>query len=154
MRETQDNLNRKHLLRVNVVGTSGTGKSTFARQLAQALGHPYIEMDALFWGPNWTQATDEAFFARLATSLSQPTWILDGNYDRTIGIKWANVTAVIWVDYSFRRTLYQALKRAVVRSIHRKELWPGTGNKESFLKTFFSKESIITINQDGLTNGP
>lgn len=39
--------------RINVVGTSGSGKSTFGRQLSQQICAPYIEMDALFWQPNW-----------------------------------------------------------------------------------------------------
>jgi hypothetical protein len=39
--------------RINVVGTSGSGKTTFARQLAARLDLPYYEMDALFWKPGW-----------------------------------------------------------------------------------------------------
>lgn len=36
-------------MKINVVGTSGSGKSTFSRRLAAQLAIPYIEMDALFW---------------------------------------------------------------------------------------------------------
>lgn len=129
--------------RVNVVGTSGSGKSTFSTELAAKLGHPRVEMDALFWEPNWTQPTDEVFFEKLKTALEQPNWVLDGNYDRTLAIKWANVTTVVWIDFSFRRTLFQAIRRAFVRSLHPKELWPNTGNKESLRKSFMSKDSII-----------
>ena len=32
-------------MNINVVGTSGVGKSTLARRLAQILSVPYIEMD-------------------------------------------------------------------------------------------------------------
>lgn len=39
--------------KINVVGTSGSGKSTFARMLANQLNAPYIEMDALHWLPEW-----------------------------------------------------------------------------------------------------
>ncbi|WP_198946719.1 shikimate kinase [Kiloniella majae] len=31
--------------RINVIGTSGSGKSTVARNLASVLGYPHIEMD-------------------------------------------------------------------------------------------------------------
>lgn len=111
--------------------------------LAHKIGHPKIEMDELFWEPNWTQPNDEVFFSKLEEALQKSHWVLDGNYDRTLDIKWKNVTAVIWIDYSFRRTIRQAVTRAIIRSIHRKELWPGTGNRESFLKSFFSRHSII-----------
>lgn len=34
-------------MRLILIGTSGVGKSTLARQLAQQLAYPYIELDAL-----------------------------------------------------------------------------------------------------------
>lgn len=48
--------------RINVVGTSGSGKSTFARKLAQTMQLPYIEMDKVFWKPNWVEPSNEEFF--------------------------------------------------------------------------------------------
>lgn len=42
--------------RVVIVGTSGAGKSTLARALAKRLGVADIELDALHWEPQWTQA--------------------------------------------------------------------------------------------------
>lgn len=45
--------------------------------------------------------------------------------------------------YSFTRTLFQAIKRALKRSLTQEELWEGTGNRESLRRSFFSKESII-----------
>ncbi len=50
---------------------------------------------------------------------------------------------VVWVDYGFARTVRQALRRAITRAWRKEELWPGTGNRESFRQSFFSRESII-----------
>jgi len=50
--------------RINVKGTSGSGKSTFAAELARRLDLPYVELDALHHGPNWSEPTDEGFRAR------------------------------------------------------------------------------------------
>ena len=47
--------------RINVVGTSGSGKSHFSSRLAAKLGVPYIEMDAVFWLPNWQHLELEDF---------------------------------------------------------------------------------------------
>jgi len=41
--------------RINVVGTSASGKSTFARMLAQKLQLDYIELDDLFWLDDWQE---------------------------------------------------------------------------------------------------
>lgn len=129
--------------RINVVGTSGSGKSTFARRLSELLSIPHIEMDTFFWQPNWTKLDDEKFCSILENELTQEAWILDGGYSKLTPTKWANVECVIWLDYSFPRTLYQAIGRALQRSITKEELWPGTGNRESFRRTFLSRESVI-----------
>ena len=46
-------------------------------------------------------------------------------------------------DRGFIRTLWQAVTRASRRAWHKQELWPGTGNRESFRRSFLSKDSII-----------
>jgi hypothetical protein len=53
------------------------------------------------------------------------------------------VDLVVWVDYSFWRTL---ARRSVarLRASRRQELWPGTGNCETFRRSFFSRDSIIS----------
>ncbi len=58
-------------MKINVVGTSGSGKSTLARQLAERLGVPYIEMDRLYWRPEWQGTPDDAFLARLEQMLAE-----------------------------------------------------------------------------------
>jgi adenylate kinase family enzyme len=137
------NSETRNLRRINVIGTSGAGKSTFSKRLAEVLNYPYIEMDKIFWEPNWKWPSDEKFFSKLKSSLNQETWVLDGNYTRSVPIKWEQVDLIIWLDYSFPRTLIQAVKRAIIRSLTKEELWEGTENRESFTKSFLSKESII-----------
>ena len=129
-------------MRVNVIGTSGSGKTTFGRELASKLQIPFIELDAIFWGPDWSKPDDSELFSKLSAALSGSSWVLDGNYSRTLDIKWERVEAVIWLDFSFPRTVAQAVKRAVSRIVSQEDLWPGTGNRES-LKTLFSRDSIV-----------
>ena len=99
-------------------------------------------MDALFWGPNWYFPSNEEFLSKLRLALKGNSWILDGNYSRTTPLKWKSATTIIWLDFSFPRALYQAIKRAIKRIITREELWPNTGNRET-LKSLFSKDSIV-----------
>src|SRR5512142_1642906 len=67
--------------RVSVAGISGSGKSTLARALAERLGVPYVELDALNHGPNWTEATPEELRARVeaAFAAAPDGWVADGN---------------------------------------------------------------------------
>lgn len=131
-------------MKINIVGTSGSGKSTLSRRLAQRLNVPCIEMDRLYWRADWQGTPDNELYARLEQALAaSPGWVLDGNYNRSRPVKWRHVDLVVWLDYGFGRTLRQAVGRAVSRAWHKKEIWPGTGNRESFRRSFFSRESII-----------
>jgi GTPase SAR1 family protein len=131
-------------MKINVIGTSGSGKSTLSRRLAAQLNVPYIEMDRLYWLPEWQGRSDEDFYALLEETLNAtPGWVLDGNYNRSRPIKWRDVDLVIWLDYGFWRTLRQAVLRVIRRAWQGKELWPGTGNTESFRRAFLSRESIL-----------
>ncbi len=133
----------KQYTRFNIVGTSGCGKSSFARALAQRLNYPCIEMDLLYWKANWQEPTDPEFFARLQSALQPDCWVLDGNYTRTTAIKWSREVCVIWLDYSFPRVFFQALRRALNRAWTKQELWPDTNNRETFKQLLFSKKSIL-----------
>lgn len=132
-------------MKIKVVGTSGSGKSTLARMLADALLVPHIQLDELYWQADWQGSPDDEFFARLnqAMATSPGGWVIDGNYDRTRPLKWREVDIVIWIDLGFWRVLSQSVRRAVTRIASQEELWPGTGNRESFRQTFLSRRSVL-----------
>ena len=129
--------------RINVIGTTGSGKTTFSKELSSVLGISYIQLDELFWKPNWVESKDEEFLPKVAAAVSEDTWVLDGNFSRTKDIKWQRADTVIWLDFNYFLTLTQLLKRTVYRAITKGELWPNTDNRESFKKSFFDRSSIL-----------
>jgi adenylate kinase family enzyme len=66
--------------RVLVMGSSGSGKSTFARRLSDITGIPTVSIDALYWKPGWVESDKEDFGRRMIEAARQPRWIMDGNY--------------------------------------------------------------------------
>jgi adenylate kinase family enzyme len=127
--------------KVVIIGTSGSGKTTLAKQLAAKLGVPHVEIDALHWEKNWTSPPGEILRERVSRALSGDRWVVDGNYTLVRDIMWGQCDTIIWLDYSFPLTLWRVTKRTVRRVFGRKELW--NGNRETFKKSFLSKESII-----------
>lgn len=133
-----------HATRINLVGTSGSGKSTLGRKLATLKEIPYVEMDQLFWKPDWQESTDAEFLPKVQRAVAGDHWILDGNYHhRTAAIKWSRAQLVLFVDLSFSHTLYRVTKRAFARALSQREIWPGTGNRESLRRSLLSRDSII-----------
>lgn len=127
--------------RVVVVGTSSVGKSTFATRLAVAWRMPRIELDVLYWGPNWQPKPKHEFKSLVTVATSAPAWVVDGNYGSVRSEIWPMATHIIWLNYSLPVNLWRGLKRTVARCVSRKELWHG--NRESFKRSFMSKESIL-----------
>jgi adenylate kinase family enzyme len=127
--------------RIAVVGTSGSGKTTMARRLARQLGVPHVEIDALYWEPNWTPAPREVLRQRVAQALGGETWTTDGNYSAVRDIVWGRADTIVWLDYSLPVVLWRVITRTMRRAATRETLW--NGNQESFATAFFSRDSII-----------
>ncbi len=127
--------------RIVVVGTSGSGKTTFARNLAQRLGYPHIELDSLHWLPNWTEAPLEFFRERVAHAVAGERWVIDGNYGKVRDIVWARADTIVWLDYPLGVALWRLLKRTAKRVLTREVLW--SGNRENFRSAFIGRESLF-----------
>lgn len=120
-------------MRIVVVGTSGSGKTTMAKRLGRELGLPAIELDAINWQPGWhdlSQKDPEEFKRRVEIATRGEQWSSDGNYNILRPILWARATHLVWLDYAHHIILRRVIWRSVKRAVDRRELWPGTGNRE------------------------
>ena len=123
-----------------VVGTSCSGKTTLAKQLAEALGVRHIELDAIHWKPNWEMRPTDEFRVLVAEVVAGDRWVADGNYGRVRDIVWNRATHVVWLNYPFATVLWRAVSRTVRRIITQEELF--SGNRESFREAFLSRDGI------------
>jgi adenylate kinase family enzyme len=132
-------------MRLLVVGSTGSGKSTFAGALAARIGAPHIEVDALNWDPGWnnlSQTDPETFRARVRKAIEPQAWTCDGNYSVARPLIVARATHMVWLDYPRSVIMRRVLRRSFVRAIQGDELWPGTGNREDF-RRWLDKEHPI-----------
>jgi len=111
--------------RVVVIGTSGSGKTTFAGQLAATLDVTHTELDALYWGPEWTPVPPEDFTSRVASAVSESHWVIDGNYAGARDLVWKRATTLVWLDYSFGIVFWRAVSRTFRRIYSKEPLFAG-----------------------------
>ena len=115
--------------RVIVAGVSGSGKTTFARELGVRAGLPYHEMDALFHGPEWQPIP--TFEDDVARIVAGERWVFDSHgYAQVRDLMWSRADTVVWLRFSRAVVMSRVLRR----SFHR--AWTGrpmfNGNTETF----------------------
>jgi adenylate kinase family enzyme len=129
--------------RVLVWGPASSGKTTLGLEIARRIGVPHIELDAIFWKPDWVETTLEEFRAVVAAVVRDNPggWVIDGNYGRIKDLVLPEADTVIWLRFPLRVVFCRALKRAVVRSWTKEPLWGY--NYETFRAQFFSRDSLL-----------
>ena len=86
--------------KILVIGCPGSGKSTFARALQKTVNLPLVHLDMLYWNADRTTVPRSVFDERLRVVLAQETWIIDGNYSRTMEQRLQACDTVFFLDFS------------------------------------------------------
>lgn len=98
--------------RIIVIGSSGAGKSVFARRLAEKTGIELIHLDKLHWKPNWVEPSKDEWDKTVENAVKGEFWIIDGNYSRTLDIRLKACDTVIFLDVPRVVCVWRILKRA------------------------------------------
>ncbi len=85
--------------RILILGRTGSGKTTLARELAAAIGVPHVELDALYFGPNFSTAPLPVLRDRTSAAIAGDRWVTDGNKSAVRDLVWPRADTVIWLDY-------------------------------------------------------
>lgn len=85
--------------KVIVIGCPGSGKSTFARALAEKTSLPLCHLDMLYWNADKTTVEKARFQERLQAVLNTEAWIIDGNYNGTMELRLSLCDTVFFLDY-------------------------------------------------------
>lgn len=129
------------MLRVSVVGTSCSGKTTLARKIAEANGIPHIELDAIYWRADWNPLPVEEFRRAVEVQVAADEWVVDGNYSKVRDLIWPRATHLVWLNLPFPIVFWRAVSRTLIRVITQEELF--AGNRETLRLAVFDRDSIL-----------
>jgi adenylate kinase family enzyme len=142
--------------RVVIVGNSGSGKTTLADAVAQRLGVPHVELDALHHRAGWIPTPPEELRDAVRTALdvadaTDAGWVVCGNYAAVRSTIWARADTVVWLDLPRLVVMRRVVARSFGRVVRREELW--NGNREStrmLLALHDPERSVIRWAWDGV----
>ena len=97
--------------KIIVIGCSGSGKTTFAEKLRDKIGIELFYLDAIWHRPDRTHVSRDEYDARLSEILALDSWIIDGNYSRTIETRMAACDTVLLFDLPVEVCLEGAISR-------------------------------------------
>ena len=84
--------------RILIIGNAGSGKTTFAKALAEKTNLPLVHLDKLFWCGEWEHLSRDEFDTVLQVELEKDEWIIDGNFGRTLPHRLEYADTVFYFD--------------------------------------------------------
>ena len=99
--------------KVLVIGSGGSGKTTFSKQLGDRTSLPVIHLDQLFWHPGWVKTPDAEWDRLIAELCARDAWIMDGNYGRTLAPRVEAADTIIFLDLPRWVCTWRIVKRQI-----------------------------------------
>ncbi|URZ07380.1 DNA topology modulation protein [Clostridium felsineum] len=117
--------------KVIVIGSPGSGKSTFSKKLAKMLKLPLIHLDKEYWNSGWAQTPKEEWREKQEEFIKGDKWIIDGNYGSTMDIRLKEADTIVCFNLSRTICLFRAFKR-YISNINKVRDDMAEGCKENF----------------------
>lgn len=97
--------------RILVIGSGGSGKSTLATKLGQLLDLEVSHLDKFYWRPGWQKPTPEEWLQTVTDLINRDSWIIDGNYSGTLGLRIQKCDTIVFLDMPRLLCLWRIVKR-------------------------------------------
>ncbi|WP_284241282.1 DNA topology modulation protein FlaR [Paenibacillus glycanilyticus] len=105
--------------KIHIIGSVGSGKTTFARQLSIEWGIPHYELDNVVWKrskPADIRRTDEERDQVLRSIIQSDTWIVEGaHYKEWMFPSLNSAEAIVFMDTAYSVRRYRIVRRFILQ---------------------------------------
>lgn len=117
--------------KICIIGCGGSGKSYLADVIGRRLYIEVTHLDRLFWLPGWKTRDKTEFDAMCEEIYLRDSFIIDGNFNRTMPRRIEVTDTVVWLDFSTLACVFGVLSR-IVKNYGRVRPDMGDGCPERF----------------------
>jgi adenylate kinase family enzyme len=131
--------------RIAVWGATGSGKTTFAQDLGEALGLAVVDLDAIRHANGW-DSTDWDDFREILTRRLEghpEGWVTAGSYSAISDVYLSRIDTLVWLHLPWRLSFWRLFWRSVSRAVTREPLYHQDGPRESWRLLFMNRKSIL-----------
>jgi adenylate kinase family enzyme len=102
-------------MKIVVLGSSGTGKTTICRMISKKLKIKELHLDSVYWKKDWNNISKEEYNTYMKDFLvKNKSWVIDGNYSNNDHFRYRLDSAdiIIFLDFGTQMSLQGIHKRA------------------------------------------
>ena len=131
-----------------------------AKCISTRYGHDVVELDALFWLPDWTECGTDDFNRKVSEAMERTSgmWVVDGNYfGKLSSLVSEQCDTVIWLDLPWRLVFWRIVMRSIFRSINKEricgdnlESWRSMVNRQHIIWDYLRKRKSYRLKGERL----
>lgn len=106
-------MKNRSLRRFAIIGLPGSGKSTFAKKLGQALDIPVHHLDRHMFEADGRKKDREELLALEREMVKEDGWVVEGCSLSTLATRFERADTVLYFNFSRLLCIYRIIKRAV-----------------------------------------
>lgn len=128
--------------KIIITGTTCTGKTTLGNKLSHELSITQIDLDELYFLPEWVEKDKEVFVQDVINATKGlNNWIVTGSYQTLLkDTIWQEASVIVWLDYPLNLIIRRCFIRTWKRVFYKEKC---CGENYETLKKVFSKESLF-----------
>ncbi|URZ87820.1 topology modulation protein [Floricoccus penangensis] len=126
-------------MKILLIGSPGSGKSTFASEIEQVSDIAILHLDRIWHTTDYSQEAEKWFVSEQEKFMtSHDSWIVDGNYFGSMDTRLKYADTVVLLNISKYKRVYRIIKRSIKRRLSKNSQADMASNfSEKFDREYF-----------------